>query len=320
MSDMAVTGNPPETAARSMTRGSVLVDDSTQLRLGDQRARVVFHACDPARHLLVCALARVAGAQTDALHDCDLWYFGRTNAILGTLMLVIFAVIIVSIVGFGTGIWLSSYASEKPRELVRLLTDVLAGVLSVVVGYFGYILLVKIAGWQFSLAGGAIALTIIMLPYVVRGTDLALESVPRELREGGFALGATYTTVLMTVSWPYALPSVFTMLLLATGIALGETAPLIYTAGWSNYLPTTHLTHSPVPYLTYVIWTFISQPFAESHALAFAAAALLMLMIVVTNVFARSWLERYSLANNAASGNRKDGHAARRLPRSSRGG
>ena len=95
----------------------------------------------------------------------------------------------------------------------------------------------------------------------------------------------------MTVSWPYALPSVFTMLLLATGIALGETAPLIYTAGWSNYLPTAHLTHSPVPYLTYVIWTFISQPFAESHALAFAAAALLMLMIVVTNVFARSWLE-----------------------------
>jgi phosphate transport system permease protein len=152
-------------------------------------------------------------------------------------------------------------------------------------------LLVKMAGWQFSLAGGAIALTIIMLPYVVRGTDLALESVPRELREGGFALGATYTTVLMTVSWPYALPSVFTMLLLATGIALGETAPLIYTAGWSNYLPTLHPTHSPVPYLTYVIWTFISQPFAESHALAFAAAAILMMMIVVTNVFARSWLE-----------------------------
>ncbi|MBV8423705.1 MAG: phosphate ABC transporter permease PstA [Candidatus Eremiobacteraeota bacterium] len=216
---------------------------------------------------------------------------GLENAILGTLMLVVFAVIMVAIIGFGTGVWLSNYASPKPRALVRLLTDVLAGVPSVVVGYFGYILLVKMAGWQFSLAGGAIALMIIMLPYVVRGTDLALEAVPRELREGSFALGATYTTVLRTVSWPYALPSVFTMLLLATGIALGETAPLIYTAGWSNYLPSTHLTHSPVPYLTYVIWTFISQPFAESHALAFAAAAILMIMILITNVFARSWLE-----------------------------
>lgn len=216
---------------------------------------------------------------------------GLENAIFGTLMLVALGVFMVAVIGFGTGIWLSSYASPKPRALVRLLTDVLAGVPSIVVGYFGYILLVKIAGWQFSLAGGAIALMIIMLPYVVRGTDLALEAVPRELREGGFALGATYTTVLLTISWPYALPSVLTMLLLATGIALGETAPLIYTAGWSNYMPTWQLTHAPVPYLTYVIWTFISQPFEQSHQLAYAAAAILMLMIVVTNVVARSWLE-----------------------------
>jgi phosphate transport system permease protein len=225
---------------------------------------------------------------------------GLENAILGTLMLVALGVLMVAVIGFGTGIWLSSYASPKPREFVRLLTDVLAGVPSIVVGYFGYILLVKIAGWQFSLAGGAIALTMIMLPYVVRGTDLALESVPRELREGGFALGATYTTVLLTISWPYALPSVLTMLLLATGIALGETAPLIYTAGWSNYMPTWQLTHAPVPYLTYVIWTFISQPFAQSHALAYAAAAILMLMIVVTNVLARSWLESLARKQHGA--------------------
>jgi phosphate transport system permease protein len=225
---------------------------------------------------------------------------GLENAILGTLMLVLLGVIMVAVIGFGTGIWLSSYASPKPRELVRLLTDVLAGVPSIVVGYFGYILLVKIAGWQFSLAGGAIALTIIMLPYVVRGTDLALEAVPRELREGGFALGATYTTVLLTISWPYALPSVLTMLLLATGIALGETAPLIYTAGWSNYMPTWQLTHAPVPYLTYVIWVFIGTPFQKSHELAYAAAAILMLMIVVTNVLARSWLESMARKQHGA--------------------
>jgi phosphate transport system permease protein len=216
---------------------------------------------------------------------------GLANAIVGTLMLVVFGVFMVAVIGFGTGVWLSNYASPRPQAFVRLLTDVLAGVPSVVVGYFGYILLVKMAGWQFSLAGGAIALMIIMLPYVVRGTDLALEAVPRELREGAFGMGATYTQVLMTVSWPYALPGIFTMLLLATGIALGETAPLIYTAGWSNYYPSAHLTHSPVPYLTYVIWTFISQPFAESHALAYAAAAILMIMILITNVFARSYLE-----------------------------
>lgn len=217
---------------------------------------------------------------------------GLENAIVGTLMLVTAALIMVTIIGVGTGIWLAEYAAGAPRALVRLLTDVLAGVPSIVVGYFGYVLLVKMAGWQFSLAGGSIALLIIMLPYVVRGTDLALEAVPRALREGAFALGATETTVLRTIALPYALPGVLTMLVLAAGIALGETAPLIYTAGWSNFMPTAQLIHSPVAYLTYVIWTFISQPFAASHALAYAAATVLMLMIVTTNLVARSYFDR----------------------------
>jgi phosphate transport system permease protein len=79
--------------------------------------------------------------------------------------------------------------------------------------------------------------------------------------------------------------------LVATGIGLGETAPLIYTAGWSNYLPTLQLTHSPVGYLTYVVWTYISQPFPEAHALAYAAAALLMILVFATNLLARSFVE-----------------------------
>jgi phosphate transport system permease protein len=216
---------------------------------------------------------------------------GLENAIVGTLLLVGLGVGMVVLVGVGAGIWLAEYASGPARAGVRLLTDVLAGVPSIVVGYFGYVLLVKQLGWQFSLVGGSIALMIIMLPYVVRGTDLALESVPKELREGAFALGATETTVLLTVSWPYALPGILTMLLLAAGIALGETAPLIYTAGWSNYMPSAALTHAPVAYLTYVIWTFISEPFERSHELAYAAATILMVMIVVTNVLARSFFD-----------------------------
>lgn len=216
---------------------------------------------------------------------------GLANAIVGTIMLVVLGVAMVVIVGVGTGIWLAEYSTAGPRAFVRLLVDVLAGVPSIVVGYFGYVLLVKLLGWGFSLAGGAIALMIIMLPYVVRGTDLALEAVPRDLREGGFALGATETTVLRTIALPYAMPGILTMVLLATGIALGETAPLIYTAGWSNYMPTAQFTHAPIAYLTYVIWTFIAQPFPESHALAFAAAAILMLLIIVTNVLARSFFD-----------------------------
>ena len=104
-----------------------------------------------------------------------------------------------------------------------------------------------------------------MLPYVVRAADVALTNVPRELQEGAVALGARPAMVVSSIKFPYALPGILTGVLVATGIGLGETAPLIYTAGWSNYMPTLAPTHSPVGYLTYVVWTYISQPFEESH-------------------------------------------------------
>ncbi len=218
---------------------------------------------------------------------------GLRNAILGTIYLVVGAVALSVIIGLGTGIWLVEYARGPLAEGVRFISDVLAGVPSIVVGYAGYALLVQRLGWHFSLAAGAIALMIVMLPYVVRGTDQALGAVPVALREGSFALGADRVTTLFHVALPFALPSITTALLLATGIAIGETAPLIYTAGWSNYDPSLALTHSPVGYLTYVVWTFIEQPFAASHELAYAAAALLMVFVFLTNVVARLAIAAY---------------------------
>lgn len=228
---------------------------------------------------------------------------GLANAILGTLLLVATGVALVIFVGVGTGIWLHQYA---PIGIVgttlRFLSDVLAGVPSIVIGYFGYAVLVQRLGWQFSLAAGAIALALVMLPYVVRGTDRSLASVPRALSEGSYALGATRAQTLFAVEFPYALPSIVTSLLLASGIALGETAPLIYTAGWSNYLPSLALTHEPVGYLTYVVWTFISQPFAASHALAYAAAVVLIVLIFTTNVVARLVLASFARRTRGSSG------------------
>jgi phosphate transport system permease protein len=219
---------------------------------------------------------------------------GLANAILGTLELVVGGVALVILVGIGTGVWLAEYAPPPLASTVRFLADVLAGVPSIVIGYFGYVLCVVDLGWGFSLAAGSLALALVMLPYVIRGTDLALGSVPRNLREAAYALGARSRVVLFSVSMSYALPGILTGLLLSTSIALGETAPLIYTAGWSNYLPSLAPIHSPVGYLTYVVWSFISQPFEEAHALAYAAAALLMLMIFLVNIVARSVLDSYA--------------------------
>lgn len=216
---------------------------------------------------------------------------GLSNAIAGTFMLVTIGLVMVTVVGLGTAIWTVEFAPPWGKRVIRFMIDVLAGVPSIVVGYFLYVALVEEAGWGFSLIAGSLALAIFMLPYVVRAADVALSNVPRALTEGAIALGARPAMVVSSISFPYALPGILTGMLVAVGIGLGETAPLIYTAGWSNYMPTLQATHSPVGYLTYVVWTYISQPFEESHQLAYAAAALLMIFVFVTNLLARSFVE-----------------------------
>jgi phosphate transport system permease protein len=89
-----------------------------------------------------------------------------------------------------------------------------------------------------------------------------------------------------------ALPGIATGVLLALGIAVGETAPLIYTAGWSQYIPSGALLHSSVGYLTYAVWTFISEPFKAANELAYAAALLLMVLVLALNVLARLVIRR----------------------------
>ena len=220
---------------------------------------------------------------------------GLANAIVGTFLLVICGVVLVTLIGIGTALWMVEFAAPSHRRAVRFAIDVLAGVPSIVVGYFLYVALVESLGWGFSLLAGAFSLTIIMLPFVVRAADLALSGVPKALREGAIALGARPATVTFSVAIPWAIPGILTGLLVATGIGLGETAPLIYTAGWSSFMPTLAPTHSPVGYLTYVVWTFISMPFADSHALAYAAAALLMIMIFTLNLVSRTAVDYWVL-------------------------
>ncbi|HTC31037.1 MAG TPA: phosphate ABC transporter permease PstA [Candidatus Acidoferrum sp.] len=222
---------------------------------------------------------------------------GLSNAIVGTFMLVFIGLALVIIIGLGTAIWTVEFAPPWGKRVIRFMVDVLAGVPSIVVGYFLYVALVEQAGWGFSLIAGSLALAIFMLPYVVRAADVSLTNVPTALKEGAVALGARPAMVITSINFPFALPGILTGVLVATGIGLGETAPLIYTAGWSNYLPTLSPTHSPVGYLTYVVWTYISQPFEESHQLAYAAAALLMIFVFLTNLLARSFVE-YKLGGN----------------------
>lgn len=220
---------------------------------------------------------------------------GLLNAIEGTVTLAIGGLLIAIPPGVAAGIYLAEFDQGSLAAVIRFLSDILVGVPSIVIGYFGYVTMVVDLGWKFSAAAGSIALAIIALPYICRTTEMALRQVPRELEEGAYALGASDWRVLRTISIPVALPGILTGVLLSLAIAVGETAPLLYTAGWSNYLWNGHLIKEPIGYLTYVIWAFITEPFASAHALAYAAALLVTIFVLLISILSRMLLSRSQL-------------------------
>jgi phosphate transport system permease protein len=217
---------------------------------------------------------------------------GLLNAITGTIVLSVGALLLGVPIGVCTGIYLSEFGNGRFGGVVRFLADVLTGVPSIVLGYFSYVTMVIWLGWQFSVLAASITLAMIILPYIAKMTELVLRQIPVAMREAAYALGANDRKVVARVLLPVALPGITTAILLSLAISVGETAPLIYTAGWSNYVWNGHLTHAPIGYLTYVIWSFINQPFASAHALAFAAALLVMLTVLAINLGARALLRK----------------------------
>jgi len=217
---------------------------------------------------------------------------GLLNAIEGTFIITLGAMIFAVPIGVAAGIYLSEYGNNKLGATIRFMSDVLTGTPSVVLGYFSYIVFVIALGWKFSALAAAITIAILIVPYLARITELALRQVPTAMREAGFALGATEPTVVFKIILPGAASGVVTGALLALAISVGETAPLIYTAGWSSSLWHGHLTNEPIGYLTYVIWTAFEQPTAQAHALAFAAAFLVMMVVLIINIGVRLVVRR----------------------------
>jgi phosphate transport system permease protein len=217
---------------------------------------------------------------------------GLLNAIEGTIVLSAGALLLAVPLGVAAGTYVSECRFSQWASVIRFLADVFVGVPSIVMGYFGYVTMVESLGWNFSVAAGAIILAMICLPYICRTTELALGQVSGDLREAAYALGASERRVILRICLPAALPAVLTGILLALAISVGETAPLLYTAGWSNYLWNGQLTHSPIGYLTYAVFTFINEPFAAANALAYAAALLVTGFVLLINVLARLALGR----------------------------
>jgi phosphate transport system permease protein len=244
--------------------------------------------------ILVIVFRRGFGSLTPAVitHVTQGIGGGLLNAIEGTVLLALGGVLLAVPLGLAAGIYVAEFDRGALAPIIRFLVDVLVGVPSIVIGYFGYVTMVATLGWGFSVAAGSVALAIISLPYICRTTEMALRQVPRGLREAAYALGARDRTVVMGIALPAAFPGVLTGILLALAISVGETAPLLYTAGWSNYLWNGHLTKDPIGYLTYVIWAFITEPFASAHELAYAAAFFVTFFVLVIGILSRMLLQK----------------------------
>lgn len=227
---------------------------------------------------------------------------GLENALVGTLVLMLGVFLIAGTIGVLTGIHFAELA--RPRKngkpgatWLRTATEVLSGFPSIVLGYVGYVALAVGLHWGFSLASALIILSLMVTPYIAKATESALRQVPTSYREGAEALGMSTGYALRKVVLKTALPGIVTGILIALSIAVGETAPLLYTAGATNNMPTFSLIHQPIAYLTYYVWTDYNQPSDAAHYVSYDAALILIVLVLVLLVASRlvvARTQRYS--------------------------
>jgi phosphate transport system permease protein len=217
---------------------------------------------------------------------------GISNALVGTGILIGLACAVSIPLGLATGIFLSEYRKSRLSYLVRLFTEVLHGIPSIVIGIIAYSWVVIRMG-RFSALSGGVALGMMMLPVVIRSTEETLKLIPDMLREASLALGVPYYKTVLRVILPAAMGGIMTGIMVSVARVAGETAPLLFTAFGSPFMETNIL--KPMNSLPLLIFNYATSPYPDWHALAWGASFVLVILVLALNIIAKAVTSRWKV-------------------------
>ena len=220
---------------------------------------------------------------------------GIGNALIGTFVVTAVAALVAIPIGVGGGIYLAEYSrSGAFAQFIRFGTNVLSGIPSIIAGVFIYGTIVTsriVFGNAYSALAGGMALAILMLPTVIKTTDEGLKLVPNDLRRASLGVGASRFVTIIRITLPAAFTPIATGIVLSIARAAGETAPLIFTALFSQFWPDSLF--NPIATLSVLIYNFANMPYDTQIELAWAASFVLVALVLMLNLFSR-WLARFA--------------------------
>lgn len=257
--------------------------------------------------LLVSFTAYVIGGGVRAFRP-EIFSFSETgigNQFFNTIYIVVLSLLISVPIGVGAGIYMAEYAPPgRTIETLRIAIETLSSLPSIVVGLFGYLVFIILAGAQWNLFAGALAISILSLPLITATTVDAFRALPAGWREGSLALGATHWETVCRVLLPASVSPIMTGVILAAGRGFGEAAALLYTTGmstdihwrvWNLASPVCPLNpFRPGETLSLAVWAARTEGVGSAADIAAAASAILMVMVLVFSIGAR-FLSRYCM-------------------------
>lgn len=215
---------------------------------------------------------------------------GIFSTIIGTIALVIMAILIATPLGVGSAIFLNEYTREgRITRIIRFGADCLAGIPSIIFGLFGFILFVTKLKFGWSILSGSLTLASMILPTIIRTSEEAMKSVPRSYREVSYSLGSTKWQMVARVVLPSALPGIITGIILSAGRSIGETAAVIFTAGSALRIPTSIFSSSR----TMAVHFYVLAREGISLSNAYGTAAILIIAILIINIITYRLMYRF---------------------------